>query len=390
MKRALLLFGTLVIAIIFGTLYRAHLSPVQAHGDHDDDWQSGPCIQTECGKADGLKTETRTVTACTYSCPVINFSWKVYQDCPNGYRPKGEDKCEKTSHPNKGQIINRPYSLQTADVVYDKSQDPHKCHRPSDADLTNIYGMSHDARLAFKQQYSEWMNAVKECQSKQETRTVACTVHHVVPCDTTPSPTPCEPSPTPTPGEPTPTPTEDPGEPTPTPTEDPGEPTATPTQPQEPSATPAPSQSQGSTSALGYNLNCANSDIEVTYDVKKADGTTDKDVKVTFTYNGSTLEAKTNDNGRASVLFGKNGDGTVKATADGYADQSAYMEMPKDCPVTAPAVGGTTGQVLGASTEVSYANTGSATSQIFTAAQLLGMLMITAGAARYAYETIKS
>lgn len=382
-----------VAATLFGALVRSNAFTVSAHGDddHNGGWISGECIQIQCGSSAGKKEQHRTVKECEYSCPVVHFEWQT-KTCPAGYPDESSRHpgyCSKGKHPSwPGDYKKMVEQAHSADVQYDKSHDPNKCHRPSDNDLANKYGMDNSARQSFKQQNSEWKNAVKQCTEHEESRTVDCTVKDVEQCQPSVTPTPCETTPTPTP-------TEDPGEPTPTPTEDPGQPTETPAptptdDPGEPTATPAPSQSQGSSSALGYNLSCDNSDIEVTYDVKKADGTTEKDVKVTFTYNGSTQEAKTNDNGRASVLFGKNGDGTVKATADGYADQSAYMEMPKDCPVTAPAVGGTTGQVLGASTEVSYANTGSATSQIFTAAQLLGMLMITAGAARYAYETIKS
>jgi len=180
---------------------------------------------------------------------------------------------------------------------------------------------------------------------------------------------------------PTPTPTTPVEEPTATPVPDP---TATP-KPQEPTSTPGPVSTRWS--ALGYNATCENSDIEVTFDTKREDGTFEEKVKVTFEYQGTKKTAETNNNGRATVMYGKNGDGAVTAVADGYPSQSTHMIMP-----VCPAVGGqvlgvTTGQVLGATT---YAATGNDAQSIFTAAQLLGMLLIATGTARYVKASLKA
>ncbi len=138
---------------------------------------------------------------CGYSCPIVRFSWEtrevdvaghyVYADkivdvaghygsCPNNYSIYSSDstKCRK----NNGQhdIIDRPwigdtftcpsqyssnpghqncrkwiddtYKTVSHDVAveYEKSNDPHKCHRPSDNDLASVYGMDHDAIQGFK------------------------------------------------------------------------------------------------------------------------------------------------------------------------------------------------------------------------------------------------
>lgn len=46
-------------------------------------------------------------------------------------------------------------------VTYNKSNDPHKCHRPSTRQLRNL-GMSHRAAIDFTQNHPQWMNA--ECE----------------------------------------------------------------------------------------------------------------------------------------------------------------------------------------------------------------------------------
>lgn len=208
-------------------------------------------------------------------------------------------------------------------------------------------------------------------------------------CDTDTLPPSNRPTPT---SEPTATP---PPTNRPTPTTAPS-PTPNPGDELTPTATPSPTSppSPGRTSTLGYNVACTNNDIEVTYDVKNEDGNGEKDVEVRFNYQENKQTAKTNEDGRARVFYAKNGDGSVKAEADGYAPQSVYMTMPTNCPaptatseVGGQVLGASTGKILGATT---YANTGTTTQTIFTVAQLLGMLMIVTGAARYVKETIKA
>ncbi|MDD5710973.1 MAG: DUF4215 domain-containing protein [Candidatus Colwellbacteria bacterium] len=72
-----------------------------------------------------------------------------------------------------------------ADVVYEKSAD--QCHRPSDSDLKNIYGMdagttSHAVRNQFKAAYAEQLDATKECTYTTQTQTVSCSDATIIPC----------------------------------------------------------------------------------------------------------------------------------------------------------------------------------------------------------------
>ena len=112
------------------------------------------CKALECGTSKGMKGQERQCVAeeCEYTCPVIVFKW-----------------FNKTFH-----------------IEYEKSQDPHKCHRPSDNDLRDL-GMSHTARLAFKRIHSEWKDAkVGECKDvvkETQARRVECEAK-VVPCPT--------------------------------------------------------------------------------------------------------------------------------------------------------------------------------------------------------------
>jgi len=63
-----------------------------------------------------------------YSCPVVSWSW-------------------------------RQHNVQ---VPYEKSQDPTKCHRPSDSKLRLVYGMLGRERKAFKKAHGQWKNAISE------------------------------------------------------------------------------------------------------------------------------------------------------------------------------------------------------------------------------------
>lgn len=192
------------------------------------------------------------VDACIYNCPVVHFVWttKNYGNCPTGYavRVGHSDQCRLIAEPHT--IIDRPYTNveHSVDVAYIKSSDPHKCHRPSDSQLEDEYGLNHDAVQAFKDANSEWKDSIKTapegyyinddgqcvpnptptssitptptpyhyaCNSDHQCVQVAGegqnTCESVKDCEEvtpTPTPPPCEDcvTPTPTPPEPTPTP----------------------------------------------------------------------------------------------------------------------------------------------------------------------------------------
>lgn len=90
--------------------------------------------------------------------------------------------------------IHWVYFNHVVDVAYEKSNDPHKCHRPSDADLKNVYNMGHTERIRFKYSNSEWKDNIK-IQVGVETVCYDVTTCKCVPED--PAPTP---EPTPVPG----------------------------------------------------------------------------------------------------------------------------------------------------------------------------------------------
>lgn len=113
-----------------------------------------------------------------------------------------------------------------------------------------------------------------------------------------------------------------------------------------PTPTEGPHQ-PGKESSLANDSMCVNGDFEAVFDVKE-NGNAVKDVLVKFEFNGSTKEAKTNEQGRAKVSF-RAGAGTVKAWADGFPSQQQTLEDPH-CPVVHMDPGGRGGQVLGVST----------------------------------------
>ena len=58
-------------------------------------------------------------------------------------------------------IVEWTYGSHHVHVPYEKSQDPTKCHRPSDADLKNIYGIDGKERNEFKDDNKEWKDAIE-------------------------------------------------------------------------------------------------------------------------------------------------------------------------------------------------------------------------------------
>ncbi len=180
------------------------------------------------------------------------------------------------------------------------------------------------------------------------------------PGEAQPTPTPA-PSPSPS-VSPDPGSSPDPGY-SPNPSSSP-DPSSSPNPEQSPDPGSSPNPNSGKHSSLGYELSC-NNYFDATMDLTE-DGQPKADIEVKFTY-GSTLTAKTNSSGRARVSFGNNGNGTLKAEADGYPSQSLFVTFRTDCPTPASSpnpssnsesssgVGG--GQVLGASTAQSTKNT---------------------------------
>lgn len=259
---------------------------------------------------------------CIYVCPTVEWT---HTYCPKEKEAYTSDDsslpCSKEievgEKKDKDKVTKYANEVTNSfSVVYEKSEDPNKCHRPSDESLKNDYGMTEDEIKAFKEDHDEHKDSVRTAPDGYY-------LADDNQCYPIPSITP-EPS-----EEPDPTPTVKPSEPTATPV--PGEPTATPKS-DEPTSTPGHVSTRWS--ALGYNANCESTDIEVTFDTKREDGTFEEKVKVTFEYQGNKKTAETNKDGRATVYYGQNGDGAVTAVADGYPSQSTHMIMPI-CPQTA-------------------------------------------------------
>lgn len=94
---------------------------------------------------------------CDHSCPVVHYEW-TEKSCPAGYSPWIGDWCEK----NGQQFDLKPMVVtnHSADVAYEKSNDPNKCHRPSDATLKDVYGMSNSAKNDFKDEHPQFMDSI--------------------------------------------------------------------------------------------------------------------------------------------------------------------------------------------------------------------------------------
>jgi len=95
---------------------------------------------------------------CTYSCPMYHFEWQTKQ-CPANYTHVSQQHpgyCYKGGNPDWPEDYKIMDTVNhSADVVYEKSNDPHKCHRPSDNTLRDIYGMDNSVRGIFKADHSE-------------------------------------------------------------------------------------------------------------------------------------------------------------------------------------------------------------------------------------------
>jgi hypothetical protein len=188
-----IIYGLFVISIVAFVgvlaLYNARVSSAgENHNNHKEcrwgEWEdTTACVATECGNPVGLKGQKQECVAevCEYSCPVIHFEWTT-QSCPKGYHLI-RDMCWKMGKPP----VKPTEEKHSADVEYNKSQDPHKCHRPSDNTLRTKYGMNKDARDAFKRANSQWKPSIPDCHLEvQDTRArrTECRLDEVVPCGT--------------------------------------------------------------------------------------------------------------------------------------------------------------------------------------------------------------
>jgi hypothetical protein len=151
--------------------------------------------------------------SCTYTCPTVHFEWSS-SSCPSedtAYTSNDHTKdCKRQfgSGPHKYyKYADEVVTNHSADVVYEKSHDPHKCHRPSDDTLNDVYHMNHSVRNDFKRIHSEWKDAIasEQCNQTTPTPTVAPTGTPEVTPEVTPTVTPettLEVTPTQTPNNP--------------------------------------------------------------------------------------------------------------------------------------------------------------------------------------------
>lgn len=169
MKNKWLFWLTLVIAAILGLLVGNYLVRAKNAGATFKpeckwcDWEDTSSCVAPCGTTKGTKTQERVCKGEVCTCPTVE--WKKYE------------------------------------VLYEKSEDPHKCHRPSDDTLKDVYKMDRETRGDFKKDNKEWLDA--KCGTEvldKESREVKCKAE-LVECEptVTPTPTPTEtPEPTPT------------------------------------------------------------------------------------------------------------------------------------------------------------------------------------------------
>lgn len=143
-----------------------------------------------------------TSDACIYNCPVIHYEWDTYA-CPSGYSNNpGHDNCRKHLSGSNYLYEDKVKTGHNADVAYNKSNDPNKCHRPSDHDLDVVYGMDTATAADFKDHNSEWKDSKKSAPEGYY-------INEDGKCVVSPTPTPtasptvrptCTPTPTPTVG----------------------------------------------------------------------------------------------------------------------------------------------------------------------------------------------
>ncbi len=125
----------------------------------------------------------------------------------------------------------------------------------------------------------------------------------------------------------------------------------------DPSVSPSPSASPETSPdptifvGLGKNGPTCTSNTFTARLMVKANGVGQSGIKVTFNYKSDEKTATTNANGEAAVDFEFKGNGKITAKSDGYPTQQIGVEGVKDCSSTTTNGGGSTGEVLGASTQ---------------------------------------
>jgi len=179
-----------IATILFLFTSIAPLVELPEAGAITEGWvDTSDCVTTDCGTFEGTKTQDFYEEVCGDECPVIHYEWttKEYGDCSPGCdeRKKYPDKCYCGDWP-RGHYEERPYTTtnHNTDVVYEKSADPTKCHRPSDNDLCNIYGLCGDIRSDFKKDYPQHLDVEEECTIEIiDTRTIPCSNAEITLCD---------------------------------------------------------------------------------------------------------------------------------------------------------------------------------------------------------------
>lgn len=182
-SKHLIFAGFLLISSLLFVLLTTTNTVSAHHSPHKN-----KCVAKECGSSEGTKKVLVYENVCDKNCPKVPFEWtkKVYKDCPYGYVVKdhSEDKCIKTSHPNKGNVIDRPteYKKFFVKVQYELSEDGKKCVRPSEDTLRETYGMDREAREEFKEKSHRYMEVDVDCHKEKTYKEVECDDAEVIAC----------------------------------------------------------------------------------------------------------------------------------------------------------------------------------------------------------------
>jgi len=137
----------IVLLVVIGLGFLAGSAYARTSGTHWEWSEWGECLADgpQCGTDNGTQSRTGTCVAGGESktCSLGTWVEPVYS-CP---------------------VIHWHYLTHNVDVQYEKSADPTKCHRPSDNDLRDDYGMAgHVERGFFKAANSEWKDAILESE----------------------------------------------------------------------------------------------------------------------------------------------------------------------------------------------------------------------------------
>lgn len=141
----LLTFSLFIVAFFLGKT----ITNVSAHGGSvsnkgwvaTSNWSSCVSKGPQCGTSNGTQSRTLTcqeVAGANENCSLGTWIDTTYKACP---------------------IISWDYFSHHVNVPYEKSSDPSKCHRPSDNNLRDDYGMGNTERGWFKYYNSEWKDA---------------------------------------------------------------------------------------------------------------------------------------------------------------------------------------------------------------------------------------